>query len=94
MKDGLVEIETDSSQSSLMLSSISHHKRKLGETDFEIADSEDEDYGWEDEDAAAMPTAPQWQGSEDILLGHAEDEGSQSDGSSDSHPQNPDVSPR
>ncbi|KAI1253404.1 hypothetical protein MGN70_005612 [Eutypa lata] len=91
---GLVEIETDRSQSSLILSTISHHKRKLGETDFELADSEDEDYGWEDEDAAEIPSVPQWQGSEDILLGHPDDDGNQSGGNSDSHPQSPEVSPR
>lgn len=47
-------------------------KRKLGNTDFEVPDSEDdEDYGWADEDEAFMPAPPpQWQGSEDILLGH------------------------
>jgi hypothetical protein len=41
----------------------------------EIPDSEetDEDYGWQDEDDAAMPgMPPQWQGSEDLLLGHVE----------------------
>lgn len=42
-------------------------KRKLGETDFEVADSEDEDYGWADDDE--LPPMPsQWQGSEDLLL--------------------------
>lgn len=46
-------------------------KRKLGQTGFEVPDSEDdEDYGWVDEDEAALPAPPpQWQGSEDILLG-------------------------
>jgi hypothetical protein len=46
-------------------------KRKLGEAGFEVPDSEDdEDYGWADEDEAALPAPPpQWQGSEDILLG-------------------------
>jgi hypothetical protein len=46
-------------------------KRKLSHTNFEIPDSEDdEDYGWADEDEASMPAPPpQWQGSEDILLG-------------------------
>lgn len=48
-----------------------HVKRKLSHTNFEIPDSEeDEDYGWADEDEASMPAPPpQWQGSEDILLG-------------------------
>ena len=48
-----------------------HHKRKLGQTDLEVPDSEDdEDYGWADDDETALPAPPpQWQGSEDILLG-------------------------
>ncbi|UNI21637.1 hypothetical protein JDV02_007611 [Purpureocillium takamizusanense] len=47
-------------------------KRKLGHTGLEVPDSEDdEDYGWADEDEESMPAPPpQWQGSEDILLGH------------------------
>ncbi|KAG5973739.1 hypothetical protein E4U55_000310 [Claviceps digitariae] len=46
------------------------HKRKLDETDLEVPDSEDdEDYGWADEDESTIPQPPQWQGSEDILLG-------------------------
>ena len=55
-------------------------KRKLGHTDLEIPDSEDdEDYGWAEEDEASMPgPPPQWQGSEDILLGqevgHSDDD--------------------
>lgn len=45
-------------------------KRKLDETGFEIPDSEDEDYGWQQDDDSALPRPPpQWQGSEDILLG-------------------------
>jgi len=44
-------------------------KRKLVDTNFEIADSEDEDYGWNDGDEDTLPPMPsQWQGSEDILL--------------------------
>jgi hypothetical protein len=55
------------------------HKRKLGQTDFEIPDSDDEDYGWGDEDDATLPPQPsQWQGSEDLILGqdvgHSDDE--------------------
>lgn len=47
-----------------------HQKRKLGQTSFEVPDSEDEDYGWADEDEASMPAPPpQWQGSEDVILG-------------------------
>ncbi|KAK0637128.1 P-loop containing nucleoside triphosphate hydrolase protein [Bombardia bombarda] len=46
-------------------------KRKLDDTNFEIADSEDdEDYGWQDDDEEVLPPNPsQWQGSEDLLLG-------------------------
>lgn len=52
-------------------------KRKFAQSDFEIADSEGEDYGWEDEDEAEMPNMPpQWQGSEDLLLGRAEEDAS------------------
>ncbi|RYP53922.1 hypothetical protein DL768_001234 [Monosporascus sp. mg162] len=90
--DALVGIETDGDQPSLALST-SHGKRKLDETDFELADTEDEDYGWDDEDAIEMPTVPQWQGSEDILLGHKEDDGNQAEATSDDQPQDPDVSP-
>lgn len=44
-------------------------KRKLEETGFEVLDSEDE-YGWGEEDNSALPgQPPQWQGSEDIILG-------------------------
>lgn len=50
-------------------------KRKYDETGFEIPDSEGddgdvEDYGWGDDDDSALPRPPpQWQGSEDIILG-------------------------
>jgi hypothetical protein len=46
-------------------------KRKLGQTDLEVPDSDDdEDYGWADEDEDALPPPPsQWQGSEDLILG-------------------------
>lgn len=57
-----------------------HLKRKLNRTDFEVADSEGEDYGWEDEDELEMPNMPpQWQGSEDILLGQVGDDEVQTD---------------
>lgn len=54
---------------SLALAADRHRrKRKFHETGSEIADSEGEDYGWEDEDEADMPNMPpQWQGSEDLL---------------------------
>lgn len=47
-------------------------KRKLGQTDLEVPDSDDddEDYGWAEEDESALPPPPsQWQGSEDLILG-------------------------
>ncbi|KAI1079177.1 hypothetical protein F5B20DRAFT_545275, partial [Whalleya microplaca] len=66
-KDGLVNVELDGSQLPLSLSSNGDAKRKLDQTDLEIADSEGEDYGWEEYDAREMPgMPPQWQGSEDI----------------------------
>ncbi|PHH87465.1 hypothetical protein CDD83_8842 [Cordyceps sp. RAO-2017] len=56
---------------------LGRRKRKLGQTELEVPDSEDEgdegeddDYGWAGEDEEALPAPPpQWQGSEDILLG-------------------------
>ncbi|KAG9259066.1 P-loop containing nucleoside triphosphate hydrolase protein [Emericellopsis atlantica] len=46
-------------------------KRKIADTGFEVPDSEDDDYGWAEDDEAAMPPPPsQWQGSEDVILGH------------------------
>jgi hypothetical protein len=65
-----VSIACDHSQASAALSSTPTHKRKLGSTDFEIADSDDDDYGWQDEDEFQVPVPSQWQGSEDVLLGH------------------------
>lgn len=48
----------------------SARKRKLDQAGFEVPDSEDEDYGWQEDDDNALPRPPpQWQGSEDILLG-------------------------
>ncbi|KAI0848981.1 P-loop containing nucleoside triphosphate hydrolase protein [Daldinia vernicosa] len=85
--DGLVGIGLDESQASLPLSPTSRHKRKLGQTDFEVADSEGEDYGWEDDDELEMPSMPpQWQGSEDILLGQAEDDDGQTEDGSEHQP--------
>ncbi|KAL6881153.1 P-loop containing nucleoside triphosphate hydrolase protein [Trichoderma novae-zelandiae] len=61
-------------------------KRKLGQTEVEVPDSEDdEDYGWADEDEGALPPPPsQWQGSEDLILGKdaglSEDEQEPDDG--------------
>ncbi|KAK3903274.1 P-loop containing nucleoside triphosphate hydrolase protein [Staphylotrichum tortipilum] len=65
-QSGLVPVECDDTQSRT-LTSTPAQKRKLEDTDFEIADSEDEAYAWDDEeDLPPMPS--QWQGSEDILL--------------------------
>ncbi|RGP60186.1 DNA repair rhp55 [Fusarium longipes] len=65
--DGAVQVPYEALQSF----ELARHKRKLGETELEVPDSEDdEDYGWADEDEAAMPAPPpQWQGSEDLILG-------------------------
>ncbi len=74
MQDGLVSVDQDG-DAYLALSPGSHLKRKLSQTDFEVPDSEGEDYGWEDDDELEMPRLPpQWQGSEDILLGQIEDD--------------------
>lgn len=71
-------------------------KRKREQTDFEVPDSEDdEDYGWADDDETALPAPPpQWQGSEDILLGQdlgqsddGRDENEDEDGFESSHTQ-------
>ncbi|KAK3374442.1 P-loop containing nucleoside triphosphate hydrolase protein [Lasiosphaeria ovina] len=70
---GLVSVDCDSSERSQVLKATPAPKRKLGDTNFEIADSDDEEYGWE-EDEDAVPVMPsQWQGSEDILLGRLPD---------------------
>lgn len=67
LQGGLVSVDYNNTQPSRALSATPAQKRKLGETDFEIADSEDEEYGWDDdEDIPPMPS--QWQGSEDLLL--------------------------
>lgn len=77
---GVVPVNHDASQHSVRLPRTKQ-KRKLGETDLEIADSEDdEDYGWDDDDATEMPNMPpQWQGSEDLLLGQHDDDGNRLD---------------
>ncbi len=67
MQSGLVPVECDDTQQSRTLTSTPAQKRKIEDTDFEIADSDDEAYAWDDdEDLPPMPS--QWQGSEDILL--------------------------
>ncbi|KAL2131266.1 hypothetical protein VTI74DRAFT_5321 [Chaetomium olivicolor] len=64
---GLVAVDYDNTQHSKAPTSTPAQKRKLGDTDFEIANSDDEDYGWADDDE--LPPMPsQWQGSEDLLL--------------------------
>ncbi|KAH8764249.1 P-loop containing nucleoside triphosphate hydrolase protein [Diaporthe sp. PMI_573] len=64
---GLAPAEFDGHAAS---STLSGPKRKLGETGFEVADSEDEDYGWQEKDSSLLPgMPPQWQGSEDLILG-------------------------
>lgn len=71
----MVPVEYDQASSPLRTMSTPSgvQKRKLGDTGFEIADSEDEgdddeDYGWDLEPDALPPMPSQWQGSEDILL--------------------------
>lgn len=63
----------DANQRSIILPSAPALKRKLADTDIEIPDS-DEEYGWQDEDVEDLPRMPpQWQGSEDLLLGENSD---------------------
>jgi hypothetical protein len=73
---GLVSGDCDNTQTSKALSSTPVPKRKLADTDFEIADSEDEDYGWQDEEPLLPPMPSQWKGSEDVLLdpSHSDEE--------------------
>lgn len=84
---GVAALHYDGLQPAGTISYNQAQKRKLDETGFEIPDSEDEDYGWQDEDDDALPRPPpQWQGSEDILLGHdpeAEDNEDQVEGDSE-----------
>ncbi|CAM1511529.1 Fc.00g090420.m01.CDS01 [Cosmosporella sp. VM-42] len=69
--DGIIKVPYDATQSLIDFSNLPLRKRKLGQTELEVPDSEDdEDYGWAEEDEAALPAPPpQWQGSEDLLLG-------------------------
>ena len=56
----------------MTLSLTPAQKRKLRDTNFEVADSDDEEYGWGEEEDNAAPSVPmpsQWQGSEDLMLG-------------------------
>ncbi|KAL8399883.1 hypothetical protein RB594_000337 [Gaeumannomyces avenae] len=88
---GLIPVSLDhgSAQDTASLTFAAQPKRRRGDGEVEIADSDDdgddEDYGWQDEDATSLPPMPpQWQGSEDILLGQdlddSEGEGDDSDG--------------
>ncbi|KXH37574.1 hypothetical protein CSAL01_07485, partial [Colletotrichum salicis] len=82
---GVVGVQYDTSQPSVFLPTAPRAKRKLAEAGLEVPDSEedDEEYGWAREDESALPgPPPQWQGSEDILLGTQAAE-SEDDGSSD-----------
>ncbi|KAK7447516.1 hypothetical protein Landi51_06872 [Colletotrichum acutatum] len=88
---GLVGVQYDTSQPSLFLPTAPRAKRKLAEAGLEVPDSEEdnEEYGWAREDESALPgPPPQWQGSEDILLGtqaaeSEDDGGSNGDGHGD-----------
>jgi len=79
LQDGVSQVPYEA----LQTFELARHKRKLGQTELEVPDSEDdEDYGWADEDEAALPAPPpQWQGSEDLILGQdigqSEDENSE-----------------
>lgn len=91
LQTGLAPAQYDGHASS---STTPGPKRKIGETGFEVADSEDEDYGWQEKDSSLLPgMPPQWQGSEDLILGqqnhdtegdtHAEDSELEDDRHSD-----------
>ncbi|TQN73012.1 DNA repair protein rhp55 [Colletotrichum shisoi] len=69
---GVIGVRYDTSQKSVLLSKTPRAKRKVAEAGLEVPDSDedDEEYGWVQEDDAALPgPPPQWQGSEDLLLG-------------------------
>ncbi|EAQ87285.1 hypothetical protein CHGG_03904 [Chaetomium globosum CBS 148.51] len=77
----------DDTQHSRTLTSTLAPKRKLGDTDFEVADSDDEGYGWDD-DEELPPMPSQWQGSEDLLLIRkpgSDDDNEEEDHSVDAH---------
>ncbi|PKS07289.1 hypothetical protein jhhlp_005891 [Lomentospora prolificans] len=70
---GLVEVdydETEQQREQLQIGDAKPQmKRKLGVTRQEVPDS-DEEYGWDpDDDAHLPPEPPQWQGSEDLIIG-------------------------
>ncbi|PSS02179.1 P-loop containing nucleoside triphosphate hydrolase protein [Coniella lustricola] len=83
---GLVSIAYDEAgptDTNAFASSFS--KRKLDDAGFEVPDSDEDEYGWQHDDDSALPALPpQWQGSEDILLGqHSESHDDTSDGEPD-----------
>lgn len=67
-------VQYDRSQHSVPLATTTpaRKRKRTADAEFEIADSDDddEDFGWQVEDGDAMPSMPpQWQGSEDLILG-------------------------
>ncbi|KAK8028853.1 P-loop containing nucleoside triphosphate hydrolase protein [Apiospora marii] len=83
-KSGFVAVPYDAGEPPIYVSSHGRPKRKLGDTSFEVADSDDEDYGWAAEDTDDIPAMPpQWQGSEDILVGQHDEDGNRLDECSD-----------
>ncbi|CAI4214829.1 unnamed protein product [Parascedosporium putredinis] len=70
---GLAEVEFDEAEQQREQlragNGRSQTKRKLGVTRQEVPDS-DEEYGWDSDDNAHLPPEPpQWQGSEDLIIG-------------------------
>ncbi|OIW32197.1 P-loop containing nucleoside triphosphate hydrolase protein [Coniochaeta ligniaria NRRL 30616] len=84
---GLIVASIDSSESARIQSHGTVLKRKLQDTDFEVGDSDDEDYGWaEDPNGDSMPPNPsQWQGSEDLIVGVHRQNGEDSDDEREHH---------
>ncbi|KAK2070258.1 hypothetical protein P8C59_004770 [Phyllachora maydis] len=72
--DGIVHVSIDHDQPPSALSSTPVQNRKSVDAGIEVADSEDDDYGWQVEDESELPQMPsQWQGSEDLLLNRCDD---------------------
>ncbi|KAF3767635.1 hypothetical protein M406DRAFT_41369 [Cryphonectria parasitica EP155] len=82
---GLIPVDYNETQAEGAVAYTTAQKRKLAEAGFELPESEEDEYGWREEDDSALPgPPPQWQGSEDILLGkHPEREDDESDVDSD-----------
>ena len=79
MQTGLVPVQYDGAEQGEVSTSV---KRKLGDAGLEIPDSDD-DYGWDPDDEAHLPPEPpQWQGSEDLIVGtqRSDDEGADEGG--------------